>query len=204
MISLLIAMVLLFAVSSFAFGYGVFGETDLMFPPTATTLGQNNLGISVHMMQGNLSYFNFDYGLVPDLEMGVALFNYPNDTFISFRGKFRLLREDRSTPGLAIGVEDLGRNSVSPYLTLSKSITDLGLKGYLGVGGGSFDGLFGGISKTFYGGQSSVIKQVELAVEADSHNLNIGTKLGIGSQTKVNFGLVDMQNWIVGVSFLVK
>ena len=202
----LLTGVMIFGLASAAFGYGTLGETDQMYTPTPATLSQGSLGIGVNFAQDSLSYFNFDYGLVPDLEAGVAVFNYPDNTRITFRGKFRLLREDKDTPSLTLGIEDIGKDEeLSPYLTVGKTFSDVGIKGYIGVGGGGFDGVFGGLSKTFNTGSSrGSLRSVELYLEADSHALNLGTKLQVGSQTKINFGLVDMERWIFGATFLIK
>lgn len=205
-IGLLLTGVMTFGLASAAFGYGTLGETDQMYTPYPTTLSRGSLGIGVNFAQDSQSYFNFDYGLVPDLEAGVAVFNYPDYTRVTFRGKFRLLREDKDTPSLAIGIEDIGKDgALSPYLTVGKTFSDVGVKGYIGVGGGGFDGIFGGLGKTFNTGSTrGSLRSVELYLEADSHTLNLGTKLQVGSQTKINFGLVDMDRWILGATFLIK
>jgi hypothetical protein len=203
---LVIIFGMLFGLSTVSFGYGVFEATDLMTTPTANTLHQGVLGIAANFAEGNLFFLNCDLGLVPDLEAGVSVFNYPGDTYISFRGKFRIIRETADTPALAVGVQDLGSNGVvSPYLTVSKSFSDVGIRGYIGVGGGNFDGLFGGISKEFITSQrKDQLRAVELFLEADSHNMNVGAKFAIGPQARINFGLVDMRNWILGATFVVK
>jgi hypothetical protein len=196
---------LLFVVSTVSMGAGVLGQTDLMFIPTTATLSPNNLGIAVNFLEGDESFFNFDFGLAKDLELGLAAYNYPNETKLSVRGKFILLREHGDTPGLAIGIQDLGLDEISPYLVLSKNFSEAGIDGYIGAGGGSYDGIFAGINKGFkIDHASGQLNRVDLYLEADTHGLNIGTKLGIGSQTKINFGLVDMDRWMLGVTFLIK
>ena len=196
---------LLFAVTTVSMGAGVLGGTDLMITPTTSTLSPNNLGIAVNFLEGDNSYFNFDFGLAKDLELGLAAYNYPNETKLTVRGKFKLLQEHGDTPGLAIGIQDLGQDIISPYLVLSKNFSEAGIDGYIGVGGGDYDGIFGGINKAFIlDHTSSQLNRVDLYLEADTHGLNIGTKLGIGSQTKINFGLVNMDQWMLGVTFLIK
>ncbi|MGE5581337.1 MAG: hypothetical protein ACM3X9_02240 [Bacillota bacterium] len=203
-----LAAVLLLTMATMTMGIGVLGGTDLMYAPATDTLNPNNLGIAVNFREGSLSYFNFDFGLAQDLELGLAAFNYPHETKLSIRGKYRLLREHGESPGLAIGIQDIGLDEISPYIVLSKTFPEAGFKGYLGAGGGSFDGIFAGLDKTFYTERSSRnesrLNKVDLYLEADTHGLNVGTKLGIGSQTKINFGLVDMRDWILGVTFLLK
>lgn len=203
---LVLATGLLFGVSTVSSGYGVFEATDLMTTPTANTLRQGVLGVAANFAEGNLFFLNCDLGLVQDLEAGVSVFRYPGETYVSFRGKFRIIRETADTPAMAVGVQDLGSNGVvSPYLTISKSFSDVGIRGYIGIGGGNFDGIFGGISKEFVTSpKKGSLRAVELFLEADSHNLNAGAKLAIGSQARINFGLVDMRNWILGATFVMK
>jgi hypothetical protein len=197
---------LLFGISTVSLGYGIFEATDLMTTPTANTLRQGVLGVAANFAEGNSFFLNCDFGLIQDLEVGVSVFNYPGDTYVSLRGKLRIIREDSNTPALAVGIQDLGKNgTISPYLTVSKSFSDVGIRGYIGVGGGNFDGIFGGLSKEFItSGKGSHLRALELFLEADSHNMNVGAKFAIGPQAKINFGLVDMKDWILGATFLVK
>jgi hypothetical protein len=203
---LILCLVLLFAAAHVTMAAGVLGPTDLMYTPTTSTLSPGSMGIAINFAERDLSYFNFDFGLAKDLELGVAAYHYPGDTEFSVRGKFRLLREDGNTPGLAIGVQDLGRDEISPYIVLSKNLSEADIDGYIGFGGGSFDGIFGGLNKSFTLGRSSrsSLNKIDLYLEADSWGLNIGTKLAIGSTTKINFGLVDMDRWILGATFNLK
>lgn len=198
---LFLTLTMLFSVSTVAMGVGVFGSTDLMITPTTATLNPSNMGVAINFSEGEVSYFNFDYGLARDLEIGLAVLNFYNETELTIRGKYQLLHETGDYPGLAIGVQDLGMDNVSPYLVVSKRIPDIGVTGYLGAGGGGFDGIFGGINKTFNMRGGSQLSQLDLFLEADSYGLNIGTKLGIGSRTKINFGLVDMEYWMLGAAF---
>jgi hypothetical protein len=201
---LVLCLVLLFSVANVTMAAGVLGPTDLMFTPTTSTLSPGNLGIAVNFCEGDLSFFNFDFGLTKDLELGIAAFHYPDDTEFTVRGKFRLIREQGNNPGLAIGVQDLGRDEISPYIVLSKNFSEADIDGYIGFGGGSFDGVFGGINKSFKLSHSSKssgqLSKIDLYLEADSHVLNIGTKLALSSKTKINFGLVDMDRWMLGVT----
>jgi hypothetical protein len=195
---------LLFVVATNSLGAGLFGSTDLMVTPTANTLNPGNFGVSVNLAEGNLSYFVFDYGLANDLEAGAVVYHYPYDTRVSISGKYRLIRESRNGFSLAIGVEDLGETDFSPYLSLAKTFTDVGVKGYVGFGGGYINGPFAGISKSFATNNGSALNQVLLFLEADSNNLNMGVKLSVGTQTKINLGFIDMDRWVMGVTFLGK
>ncbi|HBF40092.1 MAG TPA: hypothetical protein DDW50_22650 [Firmicutes bacterium] len=201
---LILSLGLLFSIANLTMAEGALGVTDLMFSPTTKTLDPGQAGVAVNFTENNSSYFNFDLGLAKDLEVGLAAYHYPDDTDFSARVKFRLLHEKNDTPGLAVGIEDLGQDNVSPYLVLSKHFSDPGIDGYLGCGGGNFNGIFGGLDKAFYPEKGSALTQVDLYVEVDDHNLNVGTKLSLGPQVKINLGMVNMDHWIMGATFLLK
>jgi hypothetical protein len=198
-----------------AFGYGVFGSTDLMITPSSATLKPNSAGFALNFAEGDVTSFNLDYGLISDLEIGLSIINYEDDrpwrddlTYVTLRGKYRLLRETSSAPALAVGIQDIGEEDldVSPYLVISKNLgPDLDVDGYLGVGGGQIDGIFGGLSKTFTispsqrGGNN--LSRIQLILEFDSDNLNLVSKFQIGPRTKINFGFYDMENWVMGITY---
>ncbi len=199
---------LTFVTGSMTLGKGLFGVTDLMDTPTTATLGPGAFGLGLNVAEADQFFGNLDLGLANDLEMGIAFYGYKDfygsrDTDVTVRGKFRLLHESSSQPALAIGIEDIGNDDFSPYIVLSKTFQESGVRGYIGAGGGAFDGLFGGISKNFKvtGG---AVKQVQLLLEADSNNLNVGTRLMLDNQTSINFGLMDMENWMIGATFHLK
>ncbi len=199
-----------------ALGYGVFGATDLMSTPSTATLGPNSAGFALNFIEGDVTCFNLDYGLIPDLEIGLSVMDFDyegsgwkyDETYITLRGKFRLLRETASAPALAVGIQDIGEEDldVSPYLVISKNLgPDLDVEGYLGVGGGEIDGIFGGLSKTFnispaQRGNNNLSK-IQLILEFDSDNLNLASRFHIGPRTKINFGFYDMEDWVMGITY---
>ena len=72
-----------------ALGYGVFGATDLMGTPSTATLNPNSAGFALNFIEGDITCFNLDYGLIPDLEIGLSVVDYDgpgrrdDDTFIT-------------------------------------------------------------------------------------------------------------------------
>ncbi|NLW49002.1 MAG: YjbH domain-containing protein [Firmicutes bacterium] len=201
-----------------AFGYGVFGSSDLMITPSTATLNANDTGFALNFAEGDVTLFNLDYGLISDLEIGLSVLNYDDDrpwsdggeTYVTLRGKYRLLRETSSAPALAIGIQDIGEEDldVSPYLVISKNLgPDLDVDGYLGVGGGAIDGIFGGLSKIFRISPaqrgSNNLSRIQLILEFDSDNMNLATRFQIGPRMKINFGFYDMENWMVGMTYTI-
>ena len=207
-VSLICLTVMIFSVTSVSLGQGILGSTDLMITPRTNTLVPGELGVAVNFGEGDWSNINFDIGLAKDLEVGLAYYNSDGWDDLTGRIKYRVLREGSDSPSLTIGVQDLGTDEIAPYLVISKTFSESGIQGYLGGGGGSFDGLFGGIIKTFKVAKgkrdSSSLSQVQLILEGDSNGLNIGAKLGLSKQITINFGLLDMDQWVLGVGFALK
>lgn len=215
-LTLLTVIGLLLLPTGAALGYGVFGPTDLMSTPSTMTLSPNSAGFALNFVEGDVTCFNLDYGLIPGLEVGLSVVDYDQDgpgwrydeTFITLRGKYRLLRETASAPALAVGIQDIGEEhiDVSPYLVISKNLgPDLNVDGYLGVGGGEIDGIFGGLSKTFkispaQRGNNN-LSTIQLILEFDSNDLNLASKFQIGSNTSINFGFYDLENWVLGITY---
>lgn len=218
-LTLLTMIGLLLTSAGAAFGYGVFGSTDLMRTPSTATLSPNSASFALNFEEGDTTFFNLDFGLIPDLEVGLSVMDFDyegpgwhyDETYTTLRGKYRLLRETSSAPALAIGIQDIGEEDldVSPYLVISKNFgSDFNVDGYLGVGGGTIDGIFGGLSKTFRispaqrGGNG--LSKIQLILEFDSDNMNFASKFQIGSRTKINFGFYDMENWVMGITYATK
>ncbi len=212
--SLLTMIGLLLTSAGATFGYGAFGSTDLMFTPSTATLGPNSAGFALNFKEGDTTFFNLDFGLIPDLEIGLSVMDFDDsrwvdgDTFITLRGKYRLLRETASAPALAVGIQDIGEEDLdaSPYLVISKNLgSGLDVDGYLGVGGGTIDGIFGGLSKTFKISSaqrgSNNLSKIQLILEFDSDNMNFASRFHIGPRTKINFGFNDMENWVMGITY---
>ena len=213
-LTLLIVVGLLMLPTGAALGYGVFGPTDLMSTPSTVTLSPNSAGFALNFAEGDVTCFNLDYGLIPDLEIGLSVKDYDDeawrhdDTYITIRGKYRLLRETKSTPALAIGIQDIGEEDldVAPYIVISKNLgPDLDVDGYLGVGGGTIDGIFGGLSKTFNISpaqrSNNNLSKIQLILEFDSNDLNLASKFHIGNRTNINFGFYDLENWVLGITY---
>ena len=214
--TLLTTVGLLLISAGAAFGYGAFGSTDLMVTPSTTTLNPNSAGFALNFEEGDTTFFNLDYGLIPDMEIGLSVMDFDDrswsdgDTFITIRGKYRLLRETASAPALTVGIQDIGEEEIdaSPYLVISKNFgSDFDVDGYLGVGGGTIDGIFGGLSKTFKISPAqrsgNNLSKIQLILEFDSDNMNFAGRFQIGSRAKINFGFYDMDTWMMGITYTI-
>ncbi len=184
-----------------ALGAGLYSQTDLMMLPTPDAIRSGDMALALNFMEDDFTQMNFDFGLLTDLEVGIAAYNFDHETDFSVRAKYQLLHEAKSQPSLAVGIQDIGEDDLSPYLVLGKTFAEPGIEGYLGAGGGYFDGLFAGISKTFKIGSArnnNQLQAVQVFAEAVSGDFNLGAKLRLKAPVVVNFGFYDMDRWVLG------
>lgn len=193
--TLLIAasMVLGFSVSALAFGR--FGPSDLMFTPTSGTLAPSVFGISGSCSSYD-TVFVFDAGVAPNLEIGATIWIWDNWDDAALRLKYHLLSEKQDGVGLAVGLQDAGMDPLSPYVVLGKTLSPR-LQGYLGLGGGQFDGLFFGLDLRLPSRQGA-----DLILEYDSHDVNLAGRFGLGKGLRLDLGFMALEEVVVGVSYV--
>jgi hypothetical protein len=184
------------------------GPTGLLTVPTADTLGllQWDVGVA-NVWAGDgpdtgIIYANI--GLLPRLELGASRLSPENgEAETVLNAKYRVV----GLPGkitLAVGAFDLtDQIDRSPYAVISH---DLGAgivspRGqftmpqlHLGVGGGRFDSIFGGVSVTV-GGKADVM------AEYDGSNVNLGVRWPLVPKVAVTAAALDgFDDLAVGVS----
>jgi hypothetical protein len=71
------------------------------------------------------------------------------------------------------------------------------LRWNFGLGGGELGGLFFGISKVFYPDE---FPQVTLVGEYDAYSLNLGAKILLKKGILLNVAVIDMQDFLVGLT----
>ena len=174
------------------------GPTGLVTVPTADTLGllQWNVGASNAWTDSgpDESVIYANLGLLPRLEVGFARLEPEDaDAETVLNAKFRVI----SLPGkvsLAVGAidltdqidqsvyavvsHDLGAGIVSPKGQFTKP------RLHVGVGGGQFDGIFGGVSVTV-GGKADVM------AEYDGDDVNVGVRWPIIPKVLVTAAALD-------------
>lgn len=174
------------------------GPTGLVTVPTAETLGllQWNVGgANVWADSGpdeSVVYANI--GLLPRLEIGFSRIEPEDgDAETLLNAKLRIV----GLPGkvtLAVGAVDLtDQIDQSAYVVLTH---DLGAgiispKGqftkpqvHVGVGGGQFDGIFGGVSLTLSG-------KTDVMAEYDGENVNVGARWPIIPKVSLTAAALD-------------
>jgi hypothetical protein len=196
---------LLFSMATVSAAPSVNGSTGQISNPSADVLqaGQFALGY-YHLKDGGVGVFNMN--LAANLELGVAGFRFDdssqNKSFVN--AKFGVLPETILTPGVAIGVEDIGNvQKRTAYAVASKALP-FGFRIHAGVGNGRYDGVFAALEKTInpisvLTGNNS-FPATTLIVEFDGRNMNYGARMSIVPGLKLDAGWRDHQTYF-GMSF---
>jgi len=187
-----------------------FGYTGLVAVPTADSLDKDeyNIGAFTTNVEEGADFATYaaNMGIVPNLEVGFTRIKpdaASGETWIN--AKYTFTAETSGNPAIAGGVIDFTDESeTTAYIVLSKAFghsvsTSLGEittpRFHIGVGGGQFDGLFGGVSATL-GDRFTVM------VEYDSADVNWGARMALSDELRIHFGGFDgLDDVGLGISF---
>ncbi|NLW55268.1 MAG: YjbH domain-containing protein [Firmicutes bacterium] len=176
---------------------GVFGATDLISVPTNRTLSPGKYSLGVHVNEHSRAKVQIDLGLVDDFELGAAVDLYRHTNDLSVRFKYRLIPETKDSFGLALGIQDIGKDEFSPYVVLGHQLAPYDLRWNVGIGGGRLGGLFFGLSKVF---RSAQFPSVTLSGEYDAYGLNLGAKILLNKGLQLNVGVIDLEEFMFGLT----
>lgn len=187
-----------------------FGYTGLVAIPTADSLGKDeyNLGAFTTNVEEGADFTTYaaNMGIVPNLEVGFTRIRpdeASGETWIN--AKYTFTAETSGNPAIAGGVIDFTDESeTTAYIVLSKAFghsvsTSLGEittpRFHIGVGGGQFDGVFGGVSATL-GDRFTVM------AEYNSADVNWGARMALSDELRIHFGGFDgLDDVGLGISF---
>ncbi|QDR82076.1 YjbH domain-containing protein [Sporomusa termitida] len=179
------------------------GSTGLINTPSADVLqeGQFSLGYH-HLEEGNAGSFVFSPA--KKLELGVAGFRYDSDSNRDnqtyFNAKYSLVPETVVTPGLAIGVEDIGGEDKRTFYAAASKALPFGFRLHAGVGDGRYDGVFASLEKTFNPvgviTGSNAFPATTLIAEWDGDRMNYGARLSVVPGLKIDAGWRHSETYI--------
>jgi hypothetical protein len=192
---LAVIFTLLVPVSAYA-APSVNGSTGQINNPSADVLREGQFAAGYyHLKAGGVGVVGLN--LAPNFEVGLAGFRYDNAasnaTFVN--AKLALLPEGILTPGLAVGVEDIGRQKERSVYAVASKALPFGLRLHAGVGNGRFGGVFAAVEKTInpvsvFSGNNT-FPATTLIAEFDGHNMNYGARMSIVPGLKVDAGWRD-------------
>jgi hypothetical protein len=209
-------LILVMGVSAFA-APSYHGFTGNIMTPDSLTAPVRGFDVGYHgfFVSGNdVNVFHGNVGLLPAVEVGVAWFDPENgDSDFAINGKWRFIEETATRPAVAAGVFDLlgdldSDDDASFYLLVSKNLTAVAedvvngeskpLRGTVGFGTGTFDGLFAALDWTFLPKVSLMLEYVD----SDTDSLvNGGIRYAVSPEVRVDAAMIDFDDFAAGISF---
>lgn len=191
-------------------GASLYGYTGLVRIPTADALDENEYHVGVFTLNleegADSTIYAASLGLAEGLEVGFARHS-PEEgggqTYVN--AKYTFLQDTEAHPAVAAGVTDLtDQVDSTPYIVASKALwgrhqTRFGEMGsvrvHFGVGGGSLDGMFGGVS-------AALGDRLLLMAEYEGEEFNFGVRLAIGEYLRIHgAALGGFSDVGLGISF---
>jgi len=176
-----------------------FGYTGLVGVPTAEALDKDDYNAAAFTLNfeegGDSNIYAANLGVADGLEVGFARFKPEEgegETFLN--AKYRFSPETGERPAVAAGVVDFTDEvDTTVYVVMSKSLVKryemsfgeiVSPQIHFGVGGGQFDGVFGGLS-------AAIGERLMLMVEHDSEEINFGARLALSNELRAHFAALD-------------
>ncbi len=176
-----------------------FGYTGLVGVPTAEALDKDDYNAAAFTLNfeegGDSNIYAANLGIADGLEVGFARFKPEEgegETFLN--AKYRFSPETGERPAVAAGVVDFTDEvDTTVYVVMSKSLVRryemsfgeiVSPQIHFGVGGGQFDGVFGGLS-------AAIGDRLMLMVEHDSEEINFGARLALSNEVRAHFAALD-------------
>lgn len=180
------------------------GYTGLIDNPSADVLRPGHFSLGYyHIHDGDVGILNVH--LVRNVELGIAgnsYFGQPNKAVVN--AKFALANEKILTPGIAVGIEDIGDvHNRSLYAVASKALP-FGFRLHVGLGSGRFDGAFASLEKIINPVSivpgSKGFPVTTLMLEHNGKTLNYGARFSLAPGLKLDAGWRS-HDFYMGMSF---
>ncbi|MCE5315682.1 MAG: hypothetical protein ABFD49_09725 [Armatimonadota bacterium] len=205
MFSLLAFVVVIAGIGSAALAAPAYpGYTGMIFTPNETTLGMGAVDFGAAFVSNDdvdTSYFSANFGVIDGLEVGASILDPDEgDSNTIINAKYSIVKENYARPGIAVGFSDLANEIDStPYIVVGKSLnlpglTVKSLRGHIGFGDGTLDGLFAGLSAT-------LTDTLTLSLEHDSDEINVGLQMSVATGLRAHADLIDGDDLGFGLSY---
>lgn len=199
-----ICMIMAAASATAAAAPSINGPTGLIESPTSDVTKEGEFSLGYYELEHGANA-NLNIGLTKNIEVGISSFDPDGGSRLNrVNAKWNVVPETVVTPGLSVGVEDIGdKTERSAYVVGSKALP-LGFRINYGVGNGRYDGVFGGIEKTFNPlgvlTGDNAFPATTLIAEYDGKDMNVGARISIVPGVKIDAGWQDMKDFYVGFS----
>ena len=176
------------------------GSTGNINTPSSDVLrpGQVEVGY-YHLNKSDDTVAAFSLG--KNVEMGAAFVEVEGESVSAVNIKYALSQEGVLSPGIAVGMEDMGNKSERTlYAVASKSLPK-GLRVHVGCGTGMYDGVFFAVEKKLVPlSVGGVFPDTSLIVENDGRHMNYGLRVSLAAGFKMTTGWRDGDGF-VGLSY---
>ncbi|MFA6849828.1 MAG: YjbH domain-containing protein [Selenomonadaceae bacterium] len=172
------------------------GTTGNIDTPSADVLrpGQYHLGW-YHLNEENTVVFGAN--LMRRIEMSVRQQKKQDKKNVQVNLKYALREEGVFTPGLAVGIDDIGDvRDRSVYVVTSKGLP-WGVRVHAGVGSGRYDGAFAAVEKRLMP-KTAVgrFPDTSVFIERIDHKMNYGLRVSLSPGFKADVGLRDGKSFV--------
>ena len=203
--ALVIAAALLALATTVYADVNMFGSTGLIWTPTdqVTEKSALDLGVNYFDTVADVWTVGASYGLLPKLEIGVGYYDQKGSgSDFLVNAKYNLFKEDKY-PGLSVGVTDIFSDSAftddpSFYVVAGKQFGPV--RATLGFGTETHKGIFGGIQWDVTDKFSVLAEYVHRGFYWE-HNVNLAAQYKFNDKFSVKAGVVDEDDFFVGVNF---
>ena len=190
---------LLLATSAFA-SPSTTGSTGMIRIPTADVLQTGHFAAGYYYWRDHGAAVAA-LGLPAGIEISAAAPWYNgNSAQWNVNAKINLTQESLLTPGVSVGIEDMGgQQQQSFYGVVSKSLP-FGLRVHLGVGNGRFRGAFGALEKVLnphsLRKKASGFPVTSIIVEMDGRKMNYGARMSLARGLRLDAGWLGREERI--------
>lgn len=203
----------------------VFGASGNILTPDDKVLDVGDFSANVDSLQLDdpVTLIGASFGIAENMEIGVANYNPSRDradsqTVINL--KYAAVKESLNMPAITVGLIDAA-GEVDPdedsgfFVVAGKNLTQAGsnfrgepignLRGFIGIGGGMYQGLFAGANYTLTPKVNVIVEylngiKMKDAMDEDSV-FNAAIKMKVTDNIGVNLGLIDMEDLSFGVTY---
>jgi len=208
-----------------AAGPSFLGTTGNILTPDDRLLGPGDFSASFHNLEltDSMSIIGASIGVTDSLELGIARFDPDRagaDRKTVISGKYSLLAETAAVPSLVVGLVDTNgdldpNDDPSFYVVLGKNLTPAAtgltgepvppIRGFVGIGGGIYNGIFAGLDWTISPRakvMAEFINELDIkdAISEDSV-FNVGIRLALTETLRVDFAMINTEDFAFGISY---
>ena len=196
---------LLLAASVFA-APSTTGSTGMIHIPTADVLQTGHFAAGYYYWRDH-GTATAALGLPAGIEISAATpwYNGVSSQW-NVNAKINLTQESLLTPGISVGIEDLGGQQQQSFYGVVSKALPFGLRVHLGVGNGRFRGAFGTLEKVLnphsVRTKAAGFPVTSIMVEMDGRKMNYGARMRLARGLRLDAGWLGREERIyLGLTF---